>query len=48
MWIGSIMPLSALFGGIAGDPFIEYFGRRNTILGTAVPFIVGKLLENSD
>lgn len=48
MWIGSIMPLSALFGGIAGGPFIEYFGRRNTILGTAVPFIVGKLLENSN
>lgn len=49
MWIGSIMPLSALFGGIAGGPFIEYFGRRNTILGTAVPFIVGKRseLENS-
>ncbi|XP_047358591.1 facilitated trehalose transporter Tret1-like isoform X2 [Vespa velutina] len=44
MWIGSIMPLSALFGGIAGGPFIEYFGRRNTILGTAVPFIVAWVL----
>lgn len=44
MWIGSIMPLSALFGGIAGGPFIEYFGRRNTILGTALPFIVAWFL----
>ncbi|XP_072752944.1 facilitated trehalose transporter Tret1 isoform X2 [Anoplolepis gracilipes] len=39
MWIGSIMPLSALFGGIAGGPLIEYIGRRNTILATAFPFI---------
>lgn len=36
------MPLSALLGGIAGGPFIEYLGRRNTILGTAFPFIGGK------
>lgn len=43
MWIGSIMPLSALFGGIAGGPCIEYLGRRNTILGTALPFFAGKL-----
>ena len=41
MWIGSIMPLSALFGGIAGGPCIEYLGRRNTILTTALPFIAG-------
>ncbi|CAL1687683.1 unnamed protein product [Lasius platythorax] len=39
MWIGSIMPLSALFGGVAGGPLIEYIGRRNTILVTAFPFI---------
>ncbi|KAK0090903.1 hypothetical protein PV325_000069 [Microctonus aethiopoides] len=38
-WIVSIMPLSALIGGIAGGPFIEYLGRRNTILATAFPFI---------
>ncbi|XP_076178551.1 trehalose transporter 1 isoform X2 [Ptiloglossa arizonensis] len=44
MWIGSIMPLSALFGGIAGGPCIEYLGRRNTILATAVPFIVAWVL----
>ena len=43
MWIGSIMPLSALFGGIAGGPCIEYLGRRNTILATALPFIAAWL-----
>lgn len=42
MWIGSIMPLSALFGGMIGGPSIEYLGRRNTILATALPFIAGK------
>lgn len=44
MWIGSLMPLSALFGGIAGGPCIEYIGRRNTILATAFPFIGGKII----
>ncbi|CAB0041002.1 unnamed protein product [Trichogramma brassicae] len=43
-WIGSLMPLSALFGGIAGGPLIEYIGRRNTILFTAFPFIFSWLL----
>ncbi|XP_051160040.1 facilitated trehalose transporter Tret1 isoform X2 [Leptopilina boulardi] len=43
-WIGSIMPLSALIGGIAGGPCIEYLGRRNTILMTAFPFIASGLL----
>lgn len=42
MWIGSIMPLSALFGGISGGPLIEYIGRRNTILATSFPFLGGK------
>ncbi|XP_057328213.1 facilitated trehalose transporter Tret1-like isoform X2 [Microplitis mediator] len=38
-WIGSIMPLSALFGGVFGGPLIEYIGRRNTILATSIPFM---------
>ncbi|XP_011309197.1 facilitated trehalose transporter Tret1 isoform X2 [Fopius arisanus] len=38
-WIGSILPLAALFGGIIGGPLIEYIGRRSTILVTAFPFI---------
>ncbi|XP_055389753.1 facilitated trehalose transporter Tret1-like [Condylostylus longicornis] len=43
-WIGGLMPLAGLAGGIAGGPLIEYFGRKTTILGTAVPFIVSWLL----
>ena len=43
-WIGSIMPLAALFGGMAGGPLIESLGRRTTIISTAVPFIVCKYI----
>lgn len=43
-WIGSLMPLSALIGGISGGPLIEGIGRRNTILVTGLPFIVAFLL----
>lgn len=43
-WIGSIMPLAGLFGGIAGGPLIEYLGRKNTILGTGLPFAISWLL----
>ncbi|XP_011861733.1 PREDICTED: facilitated trehalose transporter Tret1-like isoform X2 [Vollenhovia emeryi] len=44
MWIGSLMPLSALVGGIAGGPLIEYIGRKKTIIVTAFPFIAAWLL----
>lgn len=43
-WVGGLMPLAGLAGGIIGGPLIEYLGRRNTILFTAVPFIVSWLL----
>ncbi|XP_054736657.1 facilitated trehalose transporter Tret1 isoform X1 [Anastrepha obliqua] len=43
-WVGGLMPLAGLAGGIAGGPFIEYLGRRNTILATAVPFVISWLL----
>lgn len=43
-WVGGLMPLAGLAGGIAGGPFIEYLGRKNTILATAPPFIVAWLL----
>lgn len=43
-WVGGLMPLAGLAGGIAGGPFIEYLGRKNTILATAVPFIIAWLL----
>lgn len=43
-WVGGLMPLAGLAGGIIGGPLIEYLGRRNTILFTAVPFIISWLL----
>lgn len=43
-WIGGLMPLAGLAGGICGGPFIEYLGRRNTILATSIPFIISGLL----
>lgn len=43
-WIGGLMPLAGLVGGICGGPLIEYLGRRNTILATSVPFIISGLL----
>lgn len=43
-WIGGLMPLAGLVGGICGGPLIEYLGRRNTILATSIPFIVSGLL----
>nr|WEY18729.1 trehalose transporter 1 [Bactericera cockerelli] len=43
-WIGSLMPLSALFGGMAGGPLIESLGRRTTILSTGLPFVLSFLL----
>lgn len=37
-WAGSLMPLAALPGGVAGGFLIEAVGRRTTILATALPF----------
>ena len=41
-WIGSLMPFSALIGGIIGGALIESIGRRTTILSTALPFTICK------
>ena len=35
-WIGSILPLAALVGGVAGGPLLEAFGRKITILATGM------------
>lgn len=41
-WIGGIMPLAALVGGMIGGPFIDVFGRKRTIFSTSLPFIICK------
>lgn len=43
-WVGGLMPLAALVGGVSGGPLIEYLGRRMAITGTAIPFFVGWIL----
>ncbi|VVC32843.1 Hypothetical protein CINCED_3A000285 [Cinara cedri] len=43
-WIGSLMPLAALIGGMAGGPLIESIGRKTTILATGIPFIISFVL----
>lgn len=43
-WIGGIMPLAGLVGGVCGGPLVMYVGRRLTILLTSVPFILSWLL----
>ncbi|XP_059044940.1 facilitated trehalose transporter Tret1-like [Achroia grisella] len=43
-WVGGLMPLAALVGGISGGPLIEYLGRRMVITGTAIPFFIGWML----
>ncbi|XP_026731360.1 facilitated trehalose transporter Tret1-like isoform X1 [Trichoplusia ni] len=43
-WVGGLMPLAALVGGIAGGPLIEIIGRRWTIMGMALPFFLGWIL----
>ena len=39
-WIGSMMPLAALLGGLTGGVALEKFGRKTTILSTTLPFIL--------
>ena len=41
-WIGSLMPLGALLGGILGGTLVEKLGRKSTIMATAIPFILCK------
>ncbi|CAG7836084.1 unnamed protein product [Allacma fusca] len=43
-WIGSLMPLGALIGGIIGGALIEKLGRKKTSIVTAIPFILSWIL----
>lgn len=43
-WIGSLMPLAALVGGVAGGSLVDYIGRRRTMLFIAPPFFLGWIL----
>ncbi|XP_043196353.1 facilitated trehalose transporter Tret1-like [Amphibalanus amphitrite] len=43
-WIGSLMPLSALCGGLGSGTLIEKLGRKITIMGTGLPFMLSYAL----
>ncbi|XP_054266186.1 facilitated trehalose transporter Tret1-2 homolog isoform X4 [Macrosteles quadrilineatus] len=43
-WIGSLLPLFAIFGGMIGGPAIDRIGRKTTILLTAFPFLLSFML----
>lgn len=43
-WIGALMPLSALCGGILGGALLEPLGRRATVAITALPFLLSYVL----
>ena len=45
-WIGSLMPLNALLGGIFGGSIIEKFGRKSAIMLTGPPYILCKSNNN--
>ncbi|XP_034104789.1 facilitated trehalose transporter Tret1-2 homolog isoform X3 [Drosophila albomicans] len=40
-WVGGIMPLAGLVGGILGGPLIMYVGRKMTAMLSFVPFFIG-------
>lgn len=47
-WIGGIMPLSALIGGIVGGQLIDWRGRRSTIMITAPFFVTCEYFSGRD
>ena len=43
-WVGSLMPLAALVGGLSGGAALDKIGRKTTIISTSLPFIAAGLL----
>ncbi|KAL1138038.1 hypothetical protein AAG570_009733 [Ranatra chinensis] len=39
-WVGALLPVGALFGGLPAGSVADRFGRKNTVLGLGIPFIV--------
>ncbi|GAB6022531.1 Facilitated trehalose transporter Tret1 [Chamberlinius hualienensis] len=40
-WIGSLVPLGAIFGGVVGGPIMDRFGRKLALMFSVIPFTVG-------
>ena len=43
-WFGSLATIGAMVGSFLGGWLVQYIGRRKTLIGTAVPFILGWFL----
>lgn len=43
-WFGSLATIGAMFGSMLGGWLVEYLGRRKTLIGTAVPYLLGWFL----
>ena len=43
-WIGSALPLTALFGAAFSDSVVQRFGRRIAMIGYCIPLTIGWLL----
>lgn len=43
-WLVSILSMGGCFGSAFGGPLIDFFGRKVTILGTGIPFVIAYLL----
>ena len=39
-WIFSLLPVGALVGSLSGGPFVEFFGRKKTLILTDIIFVV--------
>ena len=43
-WVGALITLGSLFGGMTGGIFMDMLGRKTTLLVISVPYILGWLL----
>ncbi|XP_077295891.1 facilitated trehalose transporter Tret1-like isoform X2 [Arctopsyche grandis] len=43
-WVGGLMPLAALVGGILGGTLIVKIGRRNTLIAIGIPFSISWII----
>lgn len=43
-WIGSIITLGGLVGGLAGGPYMDIIGRKLAIMSALVPFMIGWII----
>lgn len=40
-WVGSIVTLGAMFGGLLGGTYMDRFGRKLALMSCAIPYLIG-------